>query len=626
MKKKEVKKSKTTSTSADTWKERYDIAVNNQESMFKKFSDWYKLMYATVDDSNIAVWRSKVFIPILAGKAWNLISKFVGLKPGFEVALRNPDASSDVQKEMARIMQLKLEYDYDNPSLDEPIRDKMINCLVDAVVTGTGFAKVPWHVKTKKRYERVIANDGTVDLTKQKVISSTSGCNDLVPVNIFNVFIAPGSTNLYKAPWIIIKEYKTIDQLKAMNATEKIYNNIDKLENARVDADQFAQYKKSRNRLTNDQDPIVTDKTVDYIAVYECYEGNKICTYADAGTKNGKSEGWIELREQENPYWHGKYPLVRFVVKQRPYDVWGEGVFELTERLQSAVNDVFNHYMDNWNLSVDGMYMIPENSRVSNFVVQPGGQVTYQGTPPSQFKLPEPNPASVQNVLAVLEKSVEDATISAYATGATSSSTDKTHGTATGIIRLQQAAGDLISFMRSNFQQTINQIGSMWLSNNQQFLDRPITVPSEKGTTEEVHPAMIQGEMELRIDDASMEPVSKEDQRAAYMQYIQQTLALQQASAAQAQVTQGQTQPLVIDFKELFEQMSEKFGIKSEQSIVVDQENAPQAPQGPMMPGQPPMPPEQQMPPQGPEMAPQSPMQGPVSPQAALGGEYGQPS
>ncbi len=626
MKKKEVKKSKTTSTSADTWKERYDIAVNNQESMFKKFSDWYKLMYATVDDSNIAVWRSKVFIPILAGKAWNLISKFVGLKPGFEVALRNPDASSDVQKEMARIMQLKLEYDYDNPSLDEPIRDKMINCLVDAVVTGTGFAKVPWHVKTKKRYERVIANDGTVDLTKQKVISSTSGCNDLVPVNIFNVFIAPGSTNLYKAPWIIIKEYKTIDQLKAMNATEKIYNNIDKLENARVDADQFAQYKKSRNRLTNDQDPIVTDKTVDYIAVYECYEGNKICTYADAGTKNGKSEGWIELREQENPYWHGKYPLVRFVVKQRPYDVWGEGVFELTERLQSAVNDVFNHYMDNWNLSVDGMYMIPENSRVSNFVVQPGGQVTYQGTPPSQFKLPEPNPASVQNVLAVLEKSVEDATISAYATGATSSSTDKTQGTATGIIRLQQAAGDLISFMRSNFQQTINQIGSMWLSNNQQFLDRPITVPSEKGTTEEVHPAMIQGEMELRIDDASMEPVSKEDQRAAYMQYIQQTLALQQASAAQAQVTQGQTQPLVIDFKELFEQMSEKFGIKSEQSIVVDQENASQAPQGPMMPGQPPMPPEQQMPPQGPEMAPQSPMQGPVSPQVALGGEYGQPS
>ena len=617
MKKDSKKKSSQVKTSSDTWKERYDIAVNNQETMFKKFSDWYKLMYATVDDTNIALWRSKVFIPILAGKAWNLISKFVGLKPGFEVALRNPDTSNDVQKEMARIMQLKLEYDYDNPSLDEPIRDKMINCLVDAVVTGTGFAKVPWHVKTKKRHERIIGEDGTVDLTKEKVIESKYGCNDLVPVNIFNVFIAPGSTNLYKAPWIIIKEYKTIEQLKAMNTSEKIYNNLDQLENARVDADQFAQYKKSRNRLTNDQDPIVTDKTVDYVAVYECYEGNKICTYADAGTKNGKSQGWIELREQENPYWHGKYPLVKFVVKQRPYDVWGEGIFELTERLQSAVNDVFNHYMDNWNLSVDGMYMIPENSRVSNFVVQPGGQVTYQGTPPSQFKLPEPNPNSVQNVLAVLEKSVEDATISAYASGQTSSSTDKTKGTATGIIRLQQAAGDMISFMRSNFQQTINQIGTMWLSNNQQFLDRPITVPGEKGVTEEVHPAMIQGDMELRIDDASMEPISKEDQKASYLQYVQQTLALQQASFAQQQATQGKTEPLYVDFKELFEQMSEKFGIKSEQSIVLEPEDMQQQPQ---MPGQPMMPGQPEMPPQGPEMPPQQPMAPPVSPQAAMGG------
>jgi hypothetical protein len=568
MKKDKTSKKISENTSqSQVWKERYQIAVNNQESMFKKFSDWYKLMYATVDDTNVAVWRSKIFIPVLAGKAWNLIAKFVGLKPGFEVALRNPDASTEALSEMARKMQLKLEYDYDNPDLDEPIRDKLLNCLVDAVVTGTGVAKVPWNVKSKKKHERVIADDGTVDLTREKITETRIGSNDLVPVNIFNVFVAPGSTNLYKAPWIIIKEYKTIDQLKNMNKKEVIYKNLDKLENSRAEADQFAQYKKSRNRLTNDQDPIVTDKTVDYVAVYECYEGNKICTYADAGTKNGKSQAWIELREQENPYWHGKYPLVRFVVKQRPFDFWGEGIFELTERLQSAVNDVWNHYMDNWNLSVDGMYLIPENSRVSNFVVQPGGQVTYQGTPPTQFTMPQPNPNSVNNVMMVLQKAVEDSTISSYATGATGSDTDQTKGTATGIIRLQQAAGDMIAFMRSNFQQSIKQIGTMWLSNNQQFMDRAIAVSTNKGT-EEIHPAMIQGDMELRIDDASMEPISKEDQRNTYTQYIQQILALQQASAAQAQVTQGATKPVTIDFEELISQLSEKFGINTEESIV----------------------------------------------------------
>jgi len=605
-------------SAAQTWKERYSIAVNNQETMFKKFSDWYKLMYATVDDSNIALWRSKIFIPILAGKAWNLISKFVSLKPGFEVALRNPDASDEAVKEMARKMQLKLEYDYDNPNMDESIRDKMLSCLIDAVVTGTGLAKVPWQVKTKKQYERIIGADGTVDLSKQKVTESKYGSNDLVPVNIFNVFIAPGATNLYKSPWIIIKEYKTLDQLKDMNKAEKIYKNLDKLENSRASADQFAQYKKSRNRLTNDQDPIVTDKTVDYVAIYECYEGSKICTYADAGTKGGNPLPWVELREQENPYWHGKYPLVRFIVKQRPYDVWGEGIFELTERLQSAVNDVFNHYMDNWNLSVDGMYMIPENSRVSNFVVQPGGQVTYQGTPPTKFTMPEPNPASVQQVLGVLEKAVEDATVSAYATGQANSATDKTQGTATGIMKLQQAAGDIIAFMRSNFQQSMHQVGTMWLSNNQQYLDRAVTVPGPRGMNEEIHPAMLQGDMELRIDDASMEPIAREEQKASYLQFIQQTLALQSASIAQAQATQGQTKPLVIDFNELFENVSEKFGIKSENDIVIETPEQPdmnaqapdmgqpmhQMPDGSMMPGadmqQPmPMPPPMQEPTNG---------------------------
>ena len=626
-----TKKSKKTTDgakSAQVWKERYSIAVNNQETMFKKFSDWYKLMYATVDDKNVALWRSKIFIPILAGKAWNLIAKFVNLKPGFEVALRNPEASDEAIKAMAEMMQKKLEYDYDNPNLDESIRDKLLSCLVDAVVTGTGLAKVPWNVKSKKRYERVIGEDGTVDLTKQKVISTTAGCNDLVPVNIFNVFIAPGATNLYKAPWIIIKEYKTLDQLKAMNKNEKIYSNLDQLANSRASADQFAQYKKSRNRLTNDQDPIVTDKTVDYIAIYECYEGNKIYTFADAGTKDGNPLPWVILREQENPYWHGKYPLVRFIVKQRPYDVWGEGIFELTERLQSAVNDVFNHYMDNWNLSVDGMYMIPENSRVSNFVVQPGGQVTYQGTPPSQFKLPEPNPNSVQQVLGVLEKSVEDATVSSYATGSTSSATDKTHGTATGIIRLQQAAGDIIAFMRTNFQQSLHQIGTMWLSNNQQYLDRSVTVPNGKTNTV-IHPAMLQGDMELRIDDASMEPVSREDQRATYLQFVQQTLALQQASIAQAQASQGQMKPILIDFNELFDNISDKFGIKSENDIVIEQ---PETPEQAGQPEQPETPGMRQMPPQGsqgPQM-PQAPQvtpeqlqqltQAPVSPQQAMQG------
>lgn len=176
-----------TEKQAKLWAERLAIAVKNQEPMFDKFSKWFDLMHANVNDENIALWRSKVFIPVLAGKAWNLIAKFVGLKPGFEVTLRDPEPMPDIPediendptlkeeyykaenervqelKDRAEKMQRKLEFDYDNPKLTEPIRDKLLSSLIDAVVTGSGFAKVPWCSKTDSRYERIVGEDGTVD-------------------------------------------------------------------------------------------------------------------------------------------------------------------------------------------------------------------------------------------------------------------------------------------------------------------------------------------------------------------------------------------------------------------------------------------------------------------------------
>ena len=629
-------KKKKEESKGQVWKERYSIAVKNQEPMFNRFAKWFDLMYATVNEENIALWRSKVFIPVIAGKAWNLIAKFVGLKPGFEVSLRDPEPMPDIPdeleedpqmkqeyykaeneriqelKERAAKMQKKLEYDYDNPRLSEPIRDKMLQSLIDATVTGTGIAKVPWTIKTHKRYERIIGDDGTVDLTKEKLIESQYGCNDLIPVNIFNVFVAPGSPNLYDAPWIIIKEYKTVEQLEKAN----VYSNIDQLKDARAEADQFAQYKKSRNRLTGDQDPVATDKTLDYVAVYECYEGDTICTYASSGSKKGSDMPWVEIRKQKNPYWHGKYPLVKFVIKQRPYDFWGEGLFEVTERLQSAVNDVFNHYMDNWNLSVDGVWMNEESSNVNDFVIQPGGVITYRGTAPTPARIPEPNANSVQIVMQNIQKAIEDATVSSYAMGNPNSATDQTQGTATGIMRLQEAAGDIISFMKSNFQQTIRQVGQMWLSNNQQFIDQPMTI-NDRNNPLLIEPADLQGDMELKIDDASMQSVSKEDQKASYLAFIQQTLSLQQASMQQAQALQ--TKPLELDFDELFEQMADKFGIKSIDSIIITPEEKEddmaiqQASQDAMQ--------EQMMGEEGmmPEMPQEMPQQAPEMPQEMLG-------
>src|ERR1017187_9787301 len=77
------------------WQERYRLAYTNQLPLFKRFADWYDGMYAIVNTKNYSLWRSKVYIPILASKAWTMIAKFIAMRPGFEVRPRQKDTEGD---------------------------------------------------------------------------------------------------------------------------------------------------------------------------------------------------------------------------------------------------------------------------------------------------------------------------------------------------------------------------------------------------------------------------------------------------------------------------------------------------------------------------------------------------
>jgi hypothetical protein len=560
-------------TTPETWEKRYNSASSSQAGMFKRFSNWYDSLYAVVGVTPTP-WRSKMYVPILARQTWALISKFLTLKPGFEVRVVDDSYDDDEIEMKAEKAQKKLEYDYNNPYLDESIRDKLFCSLLDGVVTGTGMAKVTWCTKDKVTYKRKAKADGTWDLSQEEKTTRKTGYNDLEPVNIFNVFVSPSATNLYSAPWIIIKEYKTKEELKATG----VYKNLDQLSGDTSYDDEMQTYNSSRNRLMGANDK--QDGTVGMVKLFECYEGNTITTFAEA-TDASKTTSWVELRVQKDTYWHGKYPLVKFHVKNRPYQFWGEGLFETTYRLQAGYNDVFNHIMDQWNLSENSMLIAPERANVNDYVIEPGGTITYRGDiAPTQFKHAAPDFNGVQVLLQLMDSAVEGVTISNYASGIPNSAADKTKGTATGILHLQEAAGDLVSFMKTNFTQTITQIGRMWLSNNQQFMAESISVTvNNKGKSQpmEITPEDMQGDMDLLVDDASMEPASKDEQRAAHIAFVQQLMGIKQAADVQSQ-GMG-TAPMPLDFTELAEDLSEKFGIKNFTSILLPEDQVQQAQQ-----------------------------------------------
>jgi hypothetical protein len=571
-------------TSAETWKNRYDLASNRQERQFNKFQSWYDMKMGHVDAAMMAPWRSKVVLPAVANKIDSMIAKHQALNPGWEIGLYGDALLDEHAQDKQDKAQWKLEHDWDNPYFDEPMADKLYGPLVDAHVAGTGIGKIPWCFGDHKRFEKYVdPNTGELDITQDEVITSAHGYNDFIPHDIMSTFVAPGAKNLYGAAWIILEDYVTKEQLDEENeaAGGDLYDkkSLSSIEDMKATADRFAKQKQSREMLIDSDDPIAADTTINQFKRLECYErSGMIYTYV-VGDTGGGTESFVELAARKNIYWHGKYPLVSFYVKKRPHSFWGESVYELTERIQAGRTDVFNHYMDSLNLSQDSMVLKQEGEQYT-YIVEPGGEFLYQNDKPELWKFDAPDAGQFNTVMQFLDKEIEDATISSYAAGTPDSATDKTNGTASGIRSLQNAAGDKTGAQRKQFSTSLREIGRQWLSNNQQFMTQDFTLMGQvqnKPAPVTISPKDLQGQLILRVNDASMDPVTDEQKLMKFQALLQDLQAIQAISVQQAQLTGGQTKPILYDPMALIKDRLEVDGQANLDKIILDESELPPA-------------------------------------------------
>lgn len=542
------------STSASTWQERFENRKIKQRQMFEDAAKYYDIMYAVQNTQKISPWKAKVYVPILASKAWDLIARMSDVIPLFDVTIKNEldlddstgnfQLAQGVQEREDRIA-AKLQYDYLNAH-DEPMKLKVFDPLVDAVVAGTGYAYAPWCAHEDVQRARPYDELGTMDNTKTVTKTTQTGYNGFEPINFFNVFPGDGP-NWFKIPYLIVRGYSTkVDMEKS-----GLYENLDQCDTGpRQPVDEFTLYNQSRDRVLNELDMVAMDDTVDMITYYECYErtadGLTLTTYAE-GLANEAPEGgleednhpWVEIRSTTVPYWHNIYPVVPFYCRRKSFSPFGESLFENNRTLQSATNDLFNHYLDNWNLSIDSMLMYEDGTLTNDFIIEPGGEITFTGEAPKQFKFPEPNPTQLSTVMNVLEKGIDTATFSPYAAGTPNDPADKTRGTAYGVKTITEAATTKIGFFRDNFKQSMKIVGRIWLSNLQQFADNPSEIrriQNGRVVPDVVMPSDYQGEIDLDIDDDSMTPLSKQDRIDANDRFIQNLMLLQKVGIQQAEV------------------------------------------------------------------------------------------
>jgi hypothetical protein len=568
---------KTDKKSAAVWQQRFENRKQALAPMFENAQKYYDIMYAVQNTTKISPWKSKVYVPVLAGKAWDLIARMSDVVPLFNVSIQNELEIDDETlnfklaegvEERQRRIEAKLHADYVGGD-EEPMKLRVFDPLVDAVVAGTGYAYAPWVFEEKKSYARQFDDQGLMDNENVVVKKTLTGHNGFEGVNFYNVFPAAGAS-FFKIPYLIIRGESTLVDMNKSG----IYKNLDKVD-TKFRSDDKDLYNISRNRIVNEQ--VIVDESVELVTYYECYErcedGIYLTTYAEGQSGDAEETPWVEIRTRSKPYWHDFYPLVPFYCRRRSFSPFGESLFENNRTMQSATNDLFNHYLDNWNLSIESMLMYEDGSLTNDFIIEPGGEITYTGEKPTQFKFPEPNPQQLSVVLQVLEKGVENATFSNYASGVPDSKTDKTQGTAYGVRTITEAATTKIGFFRDNFKQSMRVVGQIWVSNLAQFADEPSEIRRVTGGKEVpdlVVPSDYQGEIKLDIDDDSMTPLSKAEKRDMNSQFTQEVISFQKAAMDQAMIFKDMSDIPRLNFHEMLEDSAELYSKKDFNRYLLD--------------------------------------------------------
>jgi len=532
------------------WKTRFTQAQANQTQLFDAFARWYDNFNA-VQSQKVAPWRSKVVDPKVASKALNIIAKLSlnDVEPNL-----HPNDKHDFIK--AKNNEQLLAHDLHNPNFETPMDHKKYSVLTDAVVTGTGVCLTPWNIKNRKFYSRVVGKNGKVDLANEKIKETKVAYNEFLPWSVFRMFIEPNATSLYTANYVIFQDFKNLDELKEGDAFGN-YKGLEDLESKSVQSNTEL-YERSRNRFMTAK--IGAETTyANKVELWHCFDKitNEMITIAN---------GQKIIRRQKNIYWHGKIPAVVFYIRPRAHDVWGDSIFQRTERLSSANDSIINHFLDQLDLSLNGVIMRRQGVNV-RYDMSPGGEVVWDGTEkPEAFAIPQPDMQGFQVAKNTLAESIEENTISNYNTGISRAANDKTKGTMGGIEAIQEEGSDMVRFFEKTYASSWKQVFTFWMSNNQQFLDREVAIRilGPNGyypKTISPEDIVTVGSLDIEIDTDFSRPKSKEADRGLTLAWVDKQLQIEIAA-------KNAGAPIKVNHYELSRVTAEAMGQKNYERIV----------------------------------------------------------
>lgn len=347
-----------------------------------------------------------------------------------------------------------------------------------------------WEWHRTNMQEKLLANSiytfalGTsiVMLTYEKSKSTDDEVDgEVTPITInpFNLYPDPLATCVEDAEYIIYANYFHVNQLKKKfpKKANELYGGDVKYSELVNDRDENAKF---------DNQVLVLEMWCrDYTTVDEKVETNFGITNTTTKFKYPRGrvitvapEIGIVLEDKENPYKNGAFPFILFKDIDVPFQFWGEGEVKWLLSPQKQINDLYNQVIDNAKTTANAQWILDKNAGIPEGTLtnRPGlvirknpGTDVHRESPPSI-------PTYVQNMIEVLKNDVE---VVSGIHDVTRGETPASIQSAAAIQALQEAAQTRIRLKVQLHENSLGQLGTMWVDRIKQFWKFNRVIPKE---------------------------------------------------------------------------------------------------------------------------------------------------
>ena len=421
----------------------YTDAKNVLDVQVPKFSRRIDLYRGHIDTSKWP-YRSRVFDPRISTIIDNKTSRVFAQPPRGKV---HPREGADVASAYVVNELLNFQWDTANHYNGSMLEKWM---LMDqwARIYGSSFALIKWH------------KNGDFDGPEMRVLRNV----DVLP--------DPRATSIEDANWVQVVEYTTLTDLEGTSdiGGKRVFKNLDDIRRRLkegTDQNRGTEYQSRNLQIWGIDDTANNDPAFRQVRIVTEYRRDKWITFSpDFG---------VIIREIDNPYNHGKIPVIMLRYYPLGDTLYGLSEVERVEKLQRGINALVNQRLDSGNLLLNPItHANPNEVRVH----------TLQWKPGAVWDMDRPNISAQLMNMPDQALGTFQATYSLLVASLNNASGEQSVGTSNlGIFNPQKTAtevADVASIRNSRDVNNATFLGEalkrqvmMWINMDKQFLEYP---------------------------------------------------------------------------------------------------------------------------------------------------------